>query len=76
MGVFGKRNIEQQPQQENNLCAGGHRWDGEIPTVKGNLHEVQNPDLIGRRCDCGAFVYAQEGLCGCPGEKYWKIYFD
>ena len=66
------------PQQieEERKCRGSHRWNGVIPTVDESVFEVQNPHLIGTRCDCGNMVYAYEDKCGCPTNKYWKIYFE
>ncbi len=80
MGVF--KNFQHKNQdtdvvvQEQRPCRGGHRWGGVIPTVDGTIHEVQNPHLIGKRCDCGSLVYAMEDMCGCPTNRYWKIYFE
>jgi len=64
------------PPLDERKCRGGHRWNGIIPTVQEKKFEVQNPHLIGTRCDCGAMLYVSEGECGCPTNKYWQIYFD
>lgn len=53
-------------------CNQYHMIDGKIPTVNGEIHEVQNPDLIGRFCDCKK-CYFTEQICACPGNKHWQI---
>ena len=57
-------------------CKKGHTWNGVVPSVDQSIMSVQNPDLIGKRCDCGSMLYQSEGECGCPSNKYWKIYFE
>jgi GR25 family glycosyltransferase involved in LPS biosynthesis len=58
--------------QEIAQCIHGHCIDGNIPYVNDLQFETQHPDLVGRTCDCGRFVYS-EGKCPtCSGEK-WKI---
>lgn len=53
-------------------CQYGHKINGEFPVVDSTKFEVQNPELIGKECDCNRFVY-DEGLCPtCSGDK-WKI---
>jgi hypothetical protein len=64
------------PQNEERKCRGSHKWNGVVPQVDPDLFEIQNPHLIGKRCDCGNMVYATEDKCGCPTNKYWRIYFE
>ncbi len=72
----GQANAAQQPQHEEIKCRGSHKWNGILPKVNPDLHQIQNADLIGKRCDCGQLLYATEELCGCPSNKYWKIYYE
>jgi hypothetical protein len=64
------------PPNEERLCRGSHKWNGIVPKVDPDKHEIQNTDMIGKRCDCGHLLYATEELCGCPTNKYWKIYYE
>ena len=58
---------------EDVKCRNGHTWNGVIPTIDPSKHYVQNPDIIGKPCDCGR-VIVQEGLCGCSREpKEWEL---
>lgn len=54
-------------------CNQYHRIDDVIPTVDGNVHSIQNPELIGRICDCKKMLYLHEGECNCPGSNNWEI---
>lgn len=83
MSVFSRGRQAQRALQKNLpvqldevKCRGSHKWGGIVPQVDPDLHEIQNAHLIGKRCDCGNLLYATESLCGCPNNKYWKIYFE
>ncbi len=82
MSVFSKHRQwvastnEQKPENGETLCKGGHRWNGVLPYVNPNLHQIQNPEFIGKRCDCGHLLYVTEDICGCPSDKYWRIYYE
>lgn len=59
---------------ENHLkhpCSESHTFDMVIPKVDPSIHSIQNPNLIGRPCDCGKLLY-NEKLCGC-GVQQWEI---
>lgn len=56
---------------EQKVCDGIHKWDGNVPVVKTEIHSVQFPELMGKACDCGKFIW-DEALCGCPGDKHWE----
>lgn len=62
--------------QEIAQCVGAHKINGVEPAVNSDQFDVvQNPDLVGRDCDCGRFFYT-EGRCQtCGGEK-WKIIWE
>ena len=53
-------------------CIDGHQIDGMMPAVESDRFEIQNPDLIGKSCDCGRFVYDEDKCPTCSGDK-WKI---
>lgn len=53
-------------------CHTGHLINGIAPQVDPAKAETQNPELIGKVCDCGRCVYAEE-LCGCPGTNEWRV---
>lgn len=55
-------------------CNQFHRIDDKIPTVNGEIHQVQNPDLIGRLCDCRK-CFMIEQVCSCPSveTRKWEI---
>ena len=83
MSVFSKHRQWMASTQEHKvnaendtMCRGGHRWDGVIPTVNPDLHEIQNSNIFGKQCDCGHLLYVTEDTCGCPTDKYWKIFYE
>lgn len=53
-------------------CNQFHRIDDKIPTVDGSIHSIQNPQLIGKVCDCKK-CYLVEEMCSCPGDPHWEI---
>lgn len=66
--------IFEMEQNEEIPCKYSHTFNGVVPTVNEELFEVQNPDLMGKACDCGKFTY-DEHVCGCS-IKRWKIYLE
>lgn len=52
-------------------CLLDHRINGELQVVDPTKFEVQHPELMGRACDCGRFVY-NEKPCGCT-VKEWRV---
>lgn len=76
MSVFFKNRLHKEPVMEDQKdlpCIPTHKWDGVIPTVNPDLMEVQNPDIMGKSCDCGRMVFNEE-KCGCFIPK-WEIKF-
>ncbi len=55
-------------------CRNGfHLFGGLSPFVDPAKHEVQNPGMIGKPCDCGKLTI-EEGECACPNKKdKWEI---
>lgn len=54
-------------------CNQYHRIDGQIPSVDGSIHSIQNKGLMSRTCDCRKMVYS-ESICTCPGaDIHWQI---
>lgn len=68
-------NIENENNNNNIPCLYGHTIDGIYPTVDENKFEIQNPQFIGRKCDCGNLTYVGERTCGCEIKK-WIIEWD
>ena len=67
------KNLQQQPMATEIVhCVYGHQFNGNMPVVDETLFQIQKPELVGKTCDCGRFVY-DEGLCPtCSGDK-WKV---
>lgn len=55
-------------------CYNGHMIENQVPKVDHSRFEIQNPEFIGRVCDCKKFRYS-ERECGCT-IKEWRIYWD
>jgi len=84
MGIFSKKQnrVEEQPTvtierlfptvTEQVHCLNGHTIDGIEPKVNAELLELQNPQFIGRVCDCKLLKYEREEKCGCSIER-WQI---
>lgn len=52
-------------------CPHGHVINGKLPIVDFGKFEVQHPELVGQKCDCGKFLYS-EAECGCT-VKQWEV---
>lgn len=75
MSVFNKpQGIKPTGSDKWIPCNQYHRINDVAPTVNGNIHSIQNPQYIGKVCDCKKQLYAAEGTCGCPGgNNHWEI---
>jgi len=53
-------------------CINGHQIDGKVPWIDETKFETQHPELVGKTCDCGRFVYTEDKCPTCSGDK-WRI---
>lgn len=58
--------------QEIARCIGGHKIDEKTPWIDETKFELQHPELVGKECDCGRFVYTEDKCPTCSGDK-WRI---
>lgn len=66
------KNLNITMAAETVQCVWGHLIGGKAPIVDETIFEIQHPELVGKICDCGRFVY-DEGLCPTCGGDKWKI---
>lgn len=53
-------------------CIGTHKIDEKTPWIDETKFEVQHPELLGKECDCGRFIYTEDKCPTCTGDK-WRI---